>query len=238
MEIDKRDRTQLKAYFAKNTIPTEGNFADLIDATLNQKDDGIVKSAGNPLAIEAVGDAASRQQAIDFYASFTDAAPAWVLSLTAIDAGATRVGFDLSDGGGTSRLFIDRASGNVGIGTTSPGAGLEVAGTSVLAQQAWQNAGFQNGWTNYGGSYNHGGYFKDSMGIVHLRGLVKNGSVGNSYTIFTLPAGYRPAGRELLCVMTNSNASGRVDIETNGRVIPYSVNNGWVSLDSLTFRAA
>lgn len=238
MEIDKRDRTQLKAYFAKNSIPTEGNFADLIDATLNQKDDGIVKSAGGPLVIEAVGDATSRQQTIAFYAGFTDAAPAWVLSLTAIDAGATRVGFDLSDGDGRSRLFIDRASGNVGIGTTSPGAGLEVAGTSVLAQQAWQTVSFQNGWTNYGGSYNEGGYFKDSMGIVHLRGLVRTGSVGNAYTIFTLPDGYRPARRELLCAGTYPEAHGRVDVETNGRVIPYSVNNGWVSLDGLTFRAA
>ena len=44
MDIDKRNRTELKAYFVKNAIPTQSNFAELIDAMLNQKDDGIVKA--------------------------------------------------------------------------------------------------------------------------------------------------------------------------------------------------
>ncbi|MCP4657442.1 MAG: hypothetical protein GY856_18710, partial [bacterium] len=67
MDINKKDRTQLKAYFVKNAVPTESNFADLIDATLNQKDDGIVKPAGDPLSIEAAGDATSQKKAINFY---------------------------------------------------------------------------------------------------------------------------------------------------------------------------
>ncbi len=67
MDIAKKSRTELKNFFVKNAIPTESNFADLIDAMLNQKEDGIAKPAGNPLCIEATGDAGSLRKAINFY---------------------------------------------------------------------------------------------------------------------------------------------------------------------------
>ena len=81
MDVAKKSRTDLKAYFVKNAIPTESNFADLIDAMLNQKEDGLAKPAGNPLSIEATGDASSLRKAINFYESFADANPAWSISL-------------------------------------------------------------------------------------------------------------------------------------------------------------
>jgi hypothetical protein len=61
--INTKSRPDLKAYFVKNSIPTESNFADLINGLLNQKDDGVVKLANTPLSIEAVGagDAASEK---------------------------------------------------------------------------------------------------------------------------------------------------------------------------------
>lgn len=37
-----KTRSQLKPYFVKNAIPTEGNFADLIDSALNQSEDGVI----------------------------------------------------------------------------------------------------------------------------------------------------------------------------------------------------
>ena len=33
-----KNRDELKGYFLKNAIPTEGNFADLIDSMLNRQD--------------------------------------------------------------------------------------------------------------------------------------------------------------------------------------------------------
>jgi hypothetical protein len=125
--------------------------------------------------------------------------------------------------------------GNVGIGTTSPSAKLEVqGGQTVLEQEAWHTPTFQNGWVNFGDSYNPAGYFKDSLGIVHLRGLVKDGSG----TIFTLPAGYRPPNRELQAVQTDRNTIGRIDILADGTLLMYAGSNGWISLDGITFRAA
>ena len=103
-------------------------------------------------------------------------------------------------------------------------------------EEDWIVPAFMNGWVNFDNVYNPAGYFKDSLGIVHLRGLVKNGT--NNTTIFTLPVGYRPSNRELQAVQTNNNIIGRVDIFADGQVTVVSGSNGWVSLDGITFRAA
>jgi len=130
MDIAKKSRTELKAYFVKNAIPTESNFADLIDAMLNQKEDGLAKTAGNPLSIEATGDASSLRKAINFFESFADANPAWSISLNPRiqpnDATSSNPGFSISDPAGANRLFIDRSSKNVGIGTVDPKGALDV----------------------------------------------------------------------------------------------------------------
>ncbi len=134
MEIkdSKKSRSDLKSYFVKNAIPTESNFAELIGSMLNQRDDGLVKPADGPLSIEASGDGASQKKAVNFYYDFTQDNPDWVLSLNPsskpADPKTAHPGFSISDGDGNSRLFIDRQSGNVGIGTTAPGAKLEVNG--------------------------------------------------------------------------------------------------------------
>jgi hypothetical protein len=34
----------------------------------------------------------------------------------------------------------------------------------------------------------------------------------------------------------STDSVGRIDIMTDGRVVPYGVRNGWVSLDGISFR--
>ncbi|NEQ41079.1 MAG: hypothetical protein F6K40_34655 [Okeania sp. SIO3I5] len=135
--------------------------------------------------------------------------------------------------GGTVQMVIK--DGSVGIGTNDPGAKLEViGGTTKLEQEAWQTAVLENSWVNYSNTFNHAGYFKDSLGIVHLKGLVKNGT---GDVIFTLPDGYKPAAQELHVICTDINESGRVDIMTNGEVTRLKGSEVWLSLDGITFRA-
>ena len=134
MQIDenKRPRAALKTYFAKNSIPTEAQFAQLIDSAINQRDDGIVKIAGDPLSIEATGDDVGLKKALSFYMSFADADPAWSVALrpraNPADARTGRPGWSINDAAGNSRLSIDAATGNVGIGTVAPADKLEVGG--------------------------------------------------------------------------------------------------------------
>lgn len=102
--------------------------------------------------------------------------------------------------------------------------------------QPWTAVTFQNSWVNYDATYNQCAYLRDPNGFVHLRGLVKTGTVGVATPIFTLPAGYRPQYIELFSTISNA-ALGRVDVLTDGKVAVNVGNNTWVSLDGLTFKA-
>ena len=137
MDIKKRDRNQLKSYFVKRAVPSEQDFAELIDGMLNQKDDRVVKQPGGPLSLEAVGDAASRRQVLELYETFDDSNPAWSLSMNpravVSDPSTARPGFSIDDRSGLSRLFIDDESGHVGIGTVEPQARLDIAGDTRVA---------------------------------------------------------------------------------------------------------
>ena len=146
MNIDdgKKSRAALKSYFVKNAIPTEQQFAQVMDSMLNQRDDGLVKPAGNPLSIEATGDASSFKKALSFYNSLADADPAWTVSLrpraNPADPQTGRAGLSIDDAAGNSRLAIDASNGRVGIGTVAPAEALDVNGrikAGALAMGPW-----------------------------------------------------------------------------------------------------
>ncbi|MGR9014053.1 MAG: hypothetical protein ACU83U_10450 [Gammaproteobacteria bacterium] len=147
MDINKKNRSDLKSYFVKNSIPTESNFSELIDGMLNQKDDGIVKSPGDPLSIEAAGDINGLQKVINFYAKFQDPSPSWSLQLNPhTDRNrpeTAKAGFCVADGQNTPRLFIDKSNGNIGIGTTTPTAKLHIMG-SLSVNENISNSGTLN----------------------------------------------------------------------------------------------
>lgn len=131
MNIDTKNRQELKSYFVKNAIPTELNFADFINAGINQKDDGVIKLVGNPLSIQSVGDIASEQKVLNFYSNLTNNAPDWTFNLnprTNTALNDNRPGFGISDGAGNNHFFIAPTTGNVGIGTNVPGMKLDVNG--------------------------------------------------------------------------------------------------------------
>ncbi|RLA26171.1 MAG: hypothetical protein DRQ62_00275, partial [Gammaproteobacteria bacterium] len=291
MKIESKSRNELKAYFRKNSIPTESNFADLINGMLNHKDDGIAKLPGNPLSIEA--DDSVQQKLINFYHDLEEEAPVWSLSLNPksdpADASSdNNSGLSISDSLGNSHLFIESTTGNVGIGNITPKGKLDINGSLVftgnsstkisgasrgsrhalvlkghwneleikgrvidwtgtnlhigydnnhashmiemgrnvghlrfmsgggttetmrvingrvgigtsnpmttlhvggsvkvdgflnlsgqITQDNWKPASLINGWERYSTTFNSAGYFRDSFGIVHLKGMVKNGT--------------------------------------------------------------
>jgi hypothetical protein len=97
----------------------------------------------------------------------------------------------------------------------------------------WQAAVYQNSWVDFGGTATGAAYFKDSHGVVHLRGLVKNGVIGQA--IFTLPAGFRPPF-DMNFPAVSAGAFGVLGITPAGLVVPSIGNNAWFSLDGFTFR--
>ena len=91
------------------------------------------------------------------------------------------------------------------------------------------NPSFQSSWINYGGSWSQAAFFKDALGIVHIRGLVKFGVIGT--TVFTLPAGYRPKKGLILMAATWPDVFARIDIYADGTLVTKTGDNTWVSIN-------
>lgn len=113
----KTSRTTLKSFFKKNAIPTEADFAQLIDSAINQADDGVAKPDGQPLSLQPDAKDSGDKALLNFYRSFADPMPAWTLSLSP----ASKRGWSLGESGRRdSRLFIEESTGRVGLGTVTP----------------------------------------------------------------------------------------------------------------------
>jgi len=52
----KKNRSTLKRYFRKGALPSEDQFVDLIDSTLNTIDEGFDKTPENGFEISLLGD--------------------------------------------------------------------------------------------------------------------------------------------------------------------------------------
>lgn len=93
-----------------------------------------------------------------------------------------------------------------------------------------------NGWINYDiNAWGYASYWKDHMGIVHMSGLIKNGTIGAM--AFTLQHGFWPEKNKLFNVLSGDNM-GRVTVGSNGAVdIDAPSTNGWVSLNEISYLA-
>lgn len=187
---------------------------------------------------------------------------AYYLNLKSVTTpGVVRWVFDQINNGTTYSNVLTFDRGKVGIGTIDPSVyKLEVAGdtnvvgnlnvTGTIKQTSWvEVTDLRDNWRNFGGGYSTAAYYKDSLGIVHLKGFVTGGNVdwdGSRFlgmaTMFTLPAGFTPSGHRTYIVATGSATEpiklGRVTITSDGKVVPNFGENYWFSLDGITFRAA
>ena len=125
------------------------------------------------------------------------------------------------------------------------GGMVQGLGMGLSVQPQWVAPKMENKWVKYSTGYNPPGYYRDSLGVVRLRGLVKGGN--SNKAMFTLPVGYRPAFQQLHPVSIWANTIGRVDIKSNGQVwaskVPgppsdKNIDKTWVSLDGIAFRVA
>lgn len=100
---------------------------------------------------------------------------------------------------------------------------------------------FAGTWGNWGdGNYSGGQlkFWKDATGIVHVQGLANVGATPSG-TIFTLPAGYRPATNDgHIFAQVHLDAFCSVEVLSNGTVNVRTATtaNGWLSLD-FSFKA-
>ena len=120
-----------------------------------------------------------------------------------------------------------------GSGTVSYGTWYQFA---ARYDTDWITPTMANGWVSYnnGATYAIPGYMKDSLGFVHIKGLVKNGTAG---LCFTLPVGYRPLNRKIFSTFGSAGAA-RVDVIDNGQVVfGTNYSTSWTSIEPIYFRA-
>jgi hypothetical protein len=106
----------------------------------------------------------------------------------------------------------------------------------------WISPTLINSWANYDpAAWAPAGFYKDALGIVHLRGLLKSGTFPS--IAFYLPVGYRPIGNGIFTHLNHNGTAyqfARVDVQTDGGVEIGEGATGtssWSSIEGITFLA-
>ena len=118
-------RSTLKNLFTRGAVPSEVNFSDFIDSTINKVDDGFSQSPDHGFMLAPQG---SNRKLLSFFESIRDSNAAFSLSL---NPSRHSKGLSIDDSEHNSVLFL-RESGNIGIGTTTPNYKLEVNGMAGM----------------------------------------------------------------------------------------------------------
>jgi hypothetical protein len=142
-------------------------------------------------------------------------------------------------------------AGRVDIGLnnfTNPNTFTPSTNFSILSGIRWPDTSIepdytgltlQNSWAYFGvggSQWAQPGYYKDSNGYVHLRGLIKDGS-SSTATIATLPAGFRPGFRTIFATYGAPGIVG-IEVSSAGVVAPRNASTRtYLSLAGISFLA-
>lgn len=102
----------------------------------------------------------------------------------------------------------------------------------------WMDPALLNSWVYYGSPFSEPAYYMDAAGRVHLRGLLKDGTVVPGDVLFTLPAGYIPP-YDLIFPAPTFGGTCEMRVRQNGDVVCGAIppNPTYVSLDGISFRS-
>jgi hypothetical protein len=114
-------RSTLKNLFKRGSVPTEVNFSDFIDSTVNKVDDGFAQSEEYGFMLSPQG---SNKELISFFDNMRD--PSSTFSI-AMSPDRHNKGISLNNKDNESVMFLGEST-YVGIGTTAPAFKLEVGG--------------------------------------------------------------------------------------------------------------
>jgi len=92
----------------------------------------------------------------------------------------------------------------------------------------------ENGWSNYNPvTHTPAGYYKTQDGIVHLEGLIKDGTTTSDTLLFTLPAGYRPYLSHSFATICSGPGVAQLVVNDDGtvRLGGLTGTNGFLQLD-------
>lgn len=117
----------------------------------------------------------------------------------------------------------------------------------VAMPDRWTQITLGSGWAKGAVGYANPAYWRDSQGVVHLRGVATSGTYSNSVPAATLPQSCWPAKASLHAVVQRNatfEPAGIVEIQADGDVmapVVTSVQTGtstFLSFDGISFDAA
>lgn len=117
--------------------------------------------------------------------------------------------------------------------------GLPAAAYAQSAQSGFTLASLTGAFTNFGGTFAPASFMKDTLGFVHLRGLM-NCPVGLNQVAFVLPPGFRPAASLFTPLAVGVTGAGNATITAAGSVQPFLPAGGGAQacgLDGISFKA-
>ncbi len=115
----KRNRKTLKNFFRKGHMPTEGDFNDLIDSTVNIVDEGFSKSFSDGLKLSTV---AGSDKLMSFFRDIEDKSPIWTCETDKLN---NSLSFSNSEG---EKILVLDEEKRVGINKEKPETALDVDG--------------------------------------------------------------------------------------------------------------
>jgi len=108
----------------------------------------------------------------------------------------------------------------------------------------WPGPGTRGKWTDltllagntaFGDEYHTPAYYKDPSGWVHLKGMLRGGTLTSGTGIATLPAGFCPPAHGMHRGQTEGPATQLISIMSSGGIALSGNANGWLSLDGIHF---
>jgi hypothetical protein len=129
--MTKLSRKVLKGYFKNGSMPSEEQFDDLIDSSVNILDDGFSKSPGGGLLVapeDMEGTTQTQPSLVSFFTnteSLNNGTASWLIGFTGSDSNPSLA---ISQPGAVSPAFIMMQNGNAGLNITTPVFTLDVGG--------------------------------------------------------------------------------------------------------------
>lgn len=150
--------------------------------------------------------------------------------------------FAAADNSGTAKRLDIQSRGGLVTPTTTTTFTINHGEYGLFdLEDEWIDLTYQNSWVDFGIDANMthvkpAGYWKDSDGFVHVRGMVKSGSSATA-VIATLPAAYRPVKRQAFTCFSSTGLC-RIDVKDNGEISAAAGGSTtWTSFSGICFYA-
>ncbi|NRR93135.1 hypothetical protein HSX10_16280 [Winogradskyella undariae] len=225
------NRSDLKIYFQTGKKPTQLEYEDLIDSSLNISED----KANLSDAQEGTDDDKYMTPATTLKAVQTH-----VPNSTTSNRGIVRKSTLVEElNGANVDAYVTPVGTKNAIANFAPAAAPVQSVNGLTGEvitdfdTGWQTPTLLNSITNHSSTY-HGARYRKKNDVVYIEGVVKGGTASGTVTIFKLPNGYRPSKR-IIFNSYRANGVFRTDVYPTGDVICYSYNSTMTSISGISF---